>query len=140
MTTANIGLFTALGAKMDFVNQRQAVISQNIANASTPGYIARDLTGGDFRAMVDSLNLDRNSTQSPVATHASHSTQAGGVDVDNGDVRNQRTAYEVTPSGNAVVIEEQMIKASENVMDYNIVTNLIRRNVGMMRLAIQGNG
>ena len=38
MTIDNIGLFQALGAKMDYLGQRQRIISQNVANSDTPGY------------------------------------------------------------------------------------------------------
>lgn len=142
MTIENVGLFAALGAKMDYLNHRQTIISQNIANASTPNYVPKDLKGADFRAMVDSLNLDRSqqsAAQGPSRTDMMHMS-SGGADLaaGNSKVKGQETAYEVSPDGNAVVIEEQMIKASENVADYNLMTNLLRRNVGMVRMAIQG--
>ena len=142
MTIENVGLFAAIGAKMDYLNHRQTVISQNIANASTPNYVPKDLKGGDFRAMVDSLNLDRSqqsAAQGPERTNAKH-MNAGGADLAAGNtkVTGQENAYEVSPDGNAVVIEEQMIKSSQNVADYNLMTNLMRRNVGMVRMAIQG--
>ena len=43
MTTQDIGLFKALGAKMDYLGQRQRVIAQNVANADTPNYRPNDL-------------------------------------------------------------------------------------------------
>ena len=143
MTIENVGLFEAMGARMDFLNHRQTVISQNIANASTPNYVPKDLKGANFQAMVDSLNLDRSSegaaSRGPERTNSKHMV-SGGADLNaaNSKVRGQETAYEVSPDGNAVVIEEQMIKASQTVADYNLMTNLMRRNVGMVRMAIQG--
>jgi len=38
-----------------------------------------------------------------------------------------------------VIIEEQMVKASQTTMDYNLMTNLMRKNVGMIQTAL-GNG
>ena len=52
----------------------------------------------------------------------------------------QKMTYEVTPSGNAVVLEEQMIKANENTMDFNLLTNLMRKQSGMIRTALGRNG
>ena len=48
MTTENVTIFTAFGAKMDYLNQNQRVISQNISNADTPGYKAHELQKVDF--------------------------------------------------------------------------------------------
>lgn len=48
MSTQNIALFKAMAAKMDYLDHRQRVVAQNVANADTPGYQARDLTEVDF--------------------------------------------------------------------------------------------
>ena len=37
-----------LRERMTWLNQRQDVLSQNVANADTPGYVARDLKPLDF--------------------------------------------------------------------------------------------
>ncbi|MDP7142886.1 MAG: flagellar basal body protein, partial [Alphaproteobacteria bacterium] len=54
MTIDNIGLFQGLSAKMRYLNQRQTVISQNIANADTPNYKPQDLKPIDFGAVLES--------------------------------------------------------------------------------------
>lgn len=135
MTIENIGLFAAIGAKMDYLNQRQTVIAQNIANADTPGYIAKDLEEVDFKALVSKLTK-QNSIQ-PMATNSSHISAATQAVDPSADA--QDTAYEVSPSGNAVVMEEQIIKSSQTVTDYNLMVNLMRRNVSMVRMAVQGS-
>jgi len=48
----------------------------------------------------------------------------------------QRKRYEVAPDGNSVVIEEQMVKVAETQMDYQLVTNLYRKHVDMIKTAI----
>ena len=46
MNLPDIPLFAMLRERMSWLNQRQGVLSQNVANADTPGYGARDLKAG----------------------------------------------------------------------------------------------
>ncbi len=48
----------------------------------------------------------------------------------------QRKTYEVAPSGNSVILEEQLINSNRNAVDYNMITNLYQKNVAMFRTAI----
>jgi len=139
MTTENIALFKALGSKMDFLNQRQRVISQNIANADTPGYRPHDLVPVDFDRVLKDVT---DSTKIPgvymKVTDEGHSRGIG--DVDDPRSRKQKDTYEVAPAGNAVVMEEQLINAGRTVTDYNLMTNLYQKNIAMMRTALGVQG
>ena len=53
MTIENIGLFQAMSAKMNYLAERQKVISQNVANADTPGYTSQDLKKVDFGKIIN---------------------------------------------------------------------------------------
>lgn len=132
MTTQNIGLLNAMAAKMGYLNQRQKVIAQNVANSDTPGYIPRDLTQVDFgRVMAESYNgniLRQNTTDDQHMP--SHREVADPKN------RDQKTVYEAAPDGNAVIMEEQMIKGAETTMDYNLMTTLYQKNVNMIRTAL----
>jgi len=44
--------------------------------------------------------------------------------------------YEVSPSGNEVVLEQQMITVTQNAMDHQLALNLYRKQAGMVRMAI----
>jgi flagellar basal-body rod protein FlgB len=46
------------------------------------------------------------------------------------------TVYETTPNGNAVILEEQMAKASQTALDYQLTSNLYRKYLGMVRIAL----
>ena len=48
----------------------------------------------------------------------------------------QKKTYETKPDGNGVVLEEQMVKSAQNTMDYNLMTTLYEKNVGLIRTAI----
>jgi flagellar basal-body rod protein FlgB len=133
MTTQDIGLFKALGAKMDFLNQRQRVIAQNIANANTPNYKPNDLAPVDFGAVLARTTGDK--TIRPERTSPMHMAVGLQNIADPKQVQNKKP-YEVTPTGNAVIMEEQMIASSETMTDYNLMTSLYNKNINMIRIAL----
>lgn len=134
MTTQNLSLFQALGSKMDFLNQRQRVLAQNISNADTPNYRPMDLVEGDFGRVLQNVLSDRKKYVTPEKTNSAHMNANGDVN----DPRSRKTkeVYEVAPAGNAVIMEEQLIKSGRNVMDYNLMTNIYQKNVGMLKTAL----
>ncbi len=132
MTTQNIPLLSAMNAKMQYLEKRNEVISQNIANADTPKYRARDLTKVDFGTVLkDLIDSDKVHIET---THPGHMPQPDAVE----KARNQKqkVTYEVAPDDNAVILEEQMVKATEINMDFNLLTNLMRKQSGMIRTAL----
>ena len=132
MTTQNIGLFKAIGAKMDYLDQRQRVIAQNIANADTPSYQPKDLLPVDFGKVLKSVTNDP--VVRPETTSALHMPSPNHIDDPKN--REQKKVYEEAPYGNAVVLEEQMVRSARNQMDYGLMTNLYQKNVSMIRTAL----
>lgn len=132
MTTQNIPLLRAMNAKMQYLEKRNEVVSQNIANADTPKYRARDLTPVDFGTVLKKLT-DSNRV-SLETTHPGHMPNPNAIE----RTRNQKQkiTYEVAPAENAVILEEQMVKATEINMDFNLLTNLMRKQSGMIRTAL----
>jgi flagellar basal-body rod protein FlgB len=131
--TQDVALFQAMAAKMRYLSQRQAVLSQNVANADTPNYRPNDLKKGDFGSMLGDLAgkpaklrqvADNPMHMSPVNEAVKPKNQAS------------KTVYEVEPSGNSVDLEEQMVKESKTTMDYNLMTSLYQKNMSMMRTAL----
>lgn len=133
MTMDNIALFKALGAKMDYLNQRQRIISQNIANSDTPGYQPKDLKKVDFSAVLKDVSGEGKNVS--IRTTKGNHLPAGG-DIADPKSAKQKETYEVAPAGNAVIMEEQLINSGQNVMDYNLMTNLYQKNVNMIRTAL----
>ncbi len=117
---------------MDYLDQRQRIISQNIANADTPGYRPQDLIAGDFGKLVNAPSGKMNVT--PSSTQSGHMSASGDMRAPDKD--EQEMIYEVAPAGNSVIIEEQLINAGRNTMDYNMMVNLYQKNVAMMRTAL----
>lgn len=133
MTIQDIGLFHALGAKMDYLNQRQGILAQNIANSDTPGYRPKDLVDVDFGTMLkDELG---GSNQVKIETTNAQHMPNPKAEIDP-KAKKSRDTYEVAPAGNAVIVEEQLINAGKNTMDYNLMLNVYQKQVSMMKISM----
>ncbi len=120
--------------RMDWLGQRQSVIASNIANADTPEFIARDMKPGAFRRALASAA----SPVHPTTSHAAHISSRPGRDAS--EVAEQRERYETAPSGNGVVLEEQMIKSAKNQADHDAMALLYKKHMTLYRLALRGSG
>lgn len=135
MTTSNISLFQAMGAKMDYLNQRNRVLSQNIANADTPNYQPSDLNKVDFGRVLKNVTKSKAITME--STQPGHLPAKGQVQIRNAK---EKKTYEVSPDKNGVSIEEQLMKSNSTQMDYTMMLNLYRNNVDMLRTAAGKGG
>jgi len=128
-------IFAVIGKRMDWLNQRERVLADNIANSDTPEYVPRDLDGSKFRRLLQS----QLAPVTPTTTQPAHMP---GTVVRDGPakVNPQRQTYESSPSGNAVVLEEQLNKVSETQSAYQLMTNLYRKHMDMFRIALRGPG
>ena len=117
---------------MMYLEKRQAVLAQNIANADTPNYRAKDLTKVDFGSVLKDVGKTNHIRLE--TTQAGHMSGAG--DIETAKDKKQKYTYEIAPADNAVILEEQMIKANETTMDFTLLSNLIRKQGGMIRTAL----
>ena len=127
-------IFDAVARRMDWLGQRQTVLAQNVANADTPHYKPQDLTERSFLQAVRSSSSSRGA---PEKTHALHIDTAMGPQRDPRQ-REQKERYETAPSGNAVVLEEQLVKVQETQMQYAALTSLYSKQMSFFRLALTG--
>jgi flagellar basal-body rod protein FlgB len=128
MTVSGTSLLQALAGKMRWHQERQQLLAQNIANADTPGYQARDLADFSFGDEMKSLATVTVATTSPMHIEAASD--------DGGFASSDSPAFEVTPSGNGVTLEDQMMKVTSNDMDYQTVTALYTRSLRLIRTAL----
>lgn len=133
MGITDLQVVRAFRDKLKFHGERQRVIAENIANATTPGYVGRDLKAPDFFRMA--VAEQNQAVVRPAMTSPSH--LPGAVISNRGHFKDRtEDGYEMTPDGNAVVLEEQMMKVAENQMDYQIATSLYQRSIGLLRTAV----
>lgn len=120
-----------LRERMTWLHQRQDLLAQNVANADTPRYAARDLKAQDFS---DALKKVTNPTTSMTVTNARHialsNTRASQFeDLESPDI-------ETSPNGNSVSLETQMIKVSDTQAQFAAAANLYAKAMTMMKTAI----
>ena len=134
MSIADLPLLSQIKGRLTWLDQRQRVIAQNVANADTPGYMARDLkTPTDFAAALRTsggLQMARTS-----AMHIAPPTPAASR-FENVDAPDSET----TLDGNAVVVEEQMLKMAESRMAYEAAIGLYQKSMMMLRMAARPPG
>jgi flagellar basal-body rod protein FlgB len=135
MDLQGLKLFQAMGQQMDWLSQRQRVLSQNVANADTPDYVANDLKPLSFSSMLrHSPQHDKSMRlEETVAGHIAGSKPKGTF-----RRHEDRAAYEITPTGNSVTLEEQMLKVSETSESYKLTTQLYKKYTSMMKLVVRG--
>lgn len=136
MDLRKLPVFSMMARRMSWLAERQQVLAQNIANADTPNYRPRDLPQPSFRDMARARVAPG---LAPATTDAAHISLARGRAAPEPRARPQEETMETTPSGNAVVLEEQLMKAARTAMDYEATTNLYRKHVSMIKDAIGGN-
>lgn len=131
MGMINIPLFSALTEKMKWHQTRQGLLAENVANAETPGYRGRDLKAFGFAEHMQSLSMAKMQT---TATDPHH-IAVMGTDSDGFGAR-QLNNFEITPEGNGVTLEDEMMKVTSNQMDYQAVTALYSRSIRIIKTAL----
>jgi flagellar basal-body rod protein FlgB len=76
MGFGDIPLLNILQQKMTWLSDRQGVLSRNVANASTPGFVPMDLNEKDFAAAVSEAT--RGGLATTNARHLRGNSSAGG--------------------------------------------------------------
>ena len=132
MSINDFPVLSALRTKMQWHQERQRVLSENVANSDTPSFKPRDLvepkfdSTGSVAGSMGPLAMTRTST--------AHITtlSADGSDFD----QNRKAGFQTRPAGNAVSLEEEMMKVSANQMDYAAVTSLYSKSLHLLKTAI----
>ena len=136
MDLTSIPLFSALTRKMSWLSQRQTVLAQNVANVDTPGYRASDLRPLDFRSELAYAGGAGagTATLTPTVTNPAH--LKGFASVNGTQSSPDRAPEERELNGNTVSMEDQMMKVSETSADYQMMTNLYKKQINLISTAI----
>jgi len=132
MAITDIPILSMLRMRLEWSQSRQKLLAENVANSDTPNYQARDLTPLKFEtpkevspAAVAAVSLSR--------TEEGHMKGFAGGDP---SFRTQNAGYEVRPTGNAVNLEEEMMKVAANNMDYQAATAVYTRSLKLIKTAL----
>ncbi|MCP5405303.1 MAG: flagellar basal body rod protein FlgB [Pseudomonadaceae bacterium] len=124
-TTAQPSIHAALSARMNYLTDRQGVIAGNIANADTPEYKPRELAFAPY--------LERAQSDMGVRlTNPKH--MAGGAS--GASNRLMESASYIQHNGNAVRLDNELVKMNQTQIDYRYMTQLYAKQASMQRLAI----
>ncbi|RUT33117.1 flagellar basal body rod protein FlgB [Arsenicitalea aurantiaca] len=129
MSLAKLPIFTALADKMRWHQTRQGLLAENVANADTPGYRGRDLTPFSFDTQLRTAGTMQTATTRPGHIAAS----AGGA---SGFGESRLNNFEITPAGNGVTLEDEMMKVTSNQLDYQAATSLYTKSIKIIRTAL----
>ena len=133
MAITDLPMLSALRTKMQWHQERQRVLAENISHSDTPNFKPRDLVEPKFDAGGTGAVTGTMPSLAMTRTSASH-MQATGVS-ENFAMSN-RGGYQTRPAGNAVNLEDEMLKVSANQMDYAAATSLYSRSLGLLKTAI----
>lgn len=131
MDLNDLPIFAMMTKRMAWLTKRQEVLAQNIANSDTPGFRPSDLMAQKFRGMLRSASGASMELRQTNSGHMAHSKRSRAFREEK-----QKETYETSPDGNAVVLEEQLMKVSETQGNYRLATNLYRKHVRMIKAAL----
>ena len=124
-----LALFELIDRKLDYTDARHRVLTRNIANADTPGYVPADVVEPDFRRLLAGAGgapvaLARTA---PGHLEGSRATPAA---------RTEASPGELKPSGNAVSLELEAGKLRSNSGEHKRATMLYGKYLGMLQQAL----
>jgi flagellar basal-body rod protein FlgB len=107
-----------------FSTRRHELLAQNIANADTPGWEARDV------AFANELSLAQQVRALPASA-------LGAPDLDLRLI--ERPDSVVAPDGNSVDIDRQMTRVAQNTLYHSAVLQLLNSQFRALKTAISGH-
>ncbi|MGI2032586.1 flagellar basal body rod protein FlgB [Rhizobium panacihumi] len=124
-----IQLFALASKQAEWLSVRQEVVANNIANANTPEYKAKDVAS--FDAVMDNTSMRMARTN---AAHFGDSTLSNNVKVEDAALNDEIGIQE---SGNTVALSKELSKAGEVKRQYELSANLVKSFNSMMLLTVK---
>ncbi|MBL4813626.1 MAG: FlgB family protein [Rhodobacteraceae bacterium] len=122
----SLDLFRLSSAMASHAGARTAMIARNIANSDTPGFRAQKL--GAFHEHFRPVR--HTAVQITRAGHLGAANQASQL------ARSEPQLLGMSPNGNSVSIEEQMIYAAEAQREHSEALAIYRHSLTVLRTAI----
>jgi len=119
---------------MGWLTRREEVLAQNVANANTPKYLAKDLDPQDFKKIF----AEQSTPLQAAVTNPMHVLPP--VEPVRYEALVEKQPDESKPDGNSVLLEEQMQKIGEVKNNYDLAVNLLQKNIKMIQTALGHGG
>ena len=137
MPISDLPIFSMLRTKMQWHQERQGILAENVANADTPKFQPRDLKPLDFGVDTQGASSGGGASNLKLAaTDPGHIVGFAGETT----FETRRHKDDTRPAGNSMNLEEGMMKAAQNQMDYQAAVSLYSRSMGLIRTAISSKG
>ena len=117
---SNIKLLDTMSAMAGHAARRHAVIADNIANADTSNFKAKDLQ--PFAQVFDAAERGQQNIKS---------LHAQIIEMETGDV--------ASPNGNTVSLEQQMMLSVQTKGDHDMALAVYKKSLDMMKMALGKN-
>lgn len=124
----NLGVLNLASQLASHAYKRQELLAQNIANADTPGYKARDLS--EFKVSAQSFDASIGMRK----THPAHL----GRDVSTNASEEITTSVfgSESPNGNTVSLEDQLVRSSEVQHQHEMALGIYQKSLAILRLGL----
>jgi len=146
MDISSIPLLAMLRGRMTYFTERQRLVAENVANASTPGYRPKDLAPFRFRMTGPGAGPGASSGPGSITvmsvTHPAHQRPSGPEDIAAArGYRAERSPDAVTTlDGNQVSLEDQMLRMADSRLNYDAAIGFYQKSVSMLRMAARAPG
>lgn len=130
----DLGIFKTASSLARHSAARQSLVAQNIANADTPGYDARDLVPFADAFQKTDRRIDGMALRTSRALHM----DGGAPRIAN--VVEDTTTGNTSPNGNSVSLESEMVKASTVKQTHELALATYRGGLDLLRTAMSSGG
>jgi flagellar basal-body rod protein FlgB len=125
---------------MQWHQERQRLLAENVSNADTPQFKPRDLAPLAFDGRTGPAGVPGTAAPGAGGSVVLARTDPGHIGPSNAAGAqfqpDRKGIFEVRPAGNAVTLEDEMLKVAANQMDYQAATTLYGRSLGLIKTAI----
>jgi flagellar basal-body rod protein FlgB len=132
MAINDLPTLSILRTKMQWHQERQRVLADNVSNSNTPNFKPRDLVEPKFDANTGAVG----GGFAPLPIARTSTTHLASASADPTFEQNRRAGFQTRPAGNAVNLEDEMLKVSANQMDYAAATSLYSKSIHLLKTAI----
>ena len=123
MNPTRIALFDLADKRLAWIDRRQALLAQNIANADTPGWRPRDLAPFDAALKATGVPLAQTNPKHLVGTSAA----AQGI---------LEEKSEQALNGNGVALDKELSNVADTDAMHQLVTDLYKKYVSFFQTAL----
>lgn len=123
MDPTRLAIFDLADRRLAHIGRRQELLAQNIANADTPAWAARDLKP------FGELLKQRSAAADLARTDARH------IPPRQGPASGHVLGGERAPDGNSVVLDAELAKIADSESAHSLVTGIYQKYLAMFRTA-----